>query len=282
MTDTHWFLQDQKLSQDPRFWEEIEAVFSRIGKISEPDLSFTQFIERYCADVPDRVKGMALAFVEGFDAAHPERAGVRGLAEEQEASAETEEERSFRVINGYDRVIEYLAAGLDATRCNLRLSTIVTEVRWQKDSVHVAAFSRGVRQTFEARCVLVTVPLGVLKAGVNETGAIRFTPELLDKREAIARLEMGSIVKIILQFREPFWETEQFATLQKGESLRDACFLHAHGPRVFTWWTMLPVRGTCWSVGRAAPLPTHYRNANLMRSSANPWPVSRSFSSWCK
>lgn len=264
VTDTHWSLQDQRLSQDPKFWEEIEAVFSRIGKISEADLSFAEFIERYCADVPERVKGMARAFVEGFDAAHPDRAGVRGLAEEQEASAKTEEERSFRIIDGYDRVIEHLAAGLDASRCKLRLRTVVTEVRWQRGSVHVAASSGEVQQTFEARRVLVTVPLGVLKAGVNETGAIRFTPGLSDKQEAIARLEMGSIVKIVLQFREPFWETEQFATLPKGESLRDACFLHAHGPRVFTWWTMLPVRANLlvgWSGGPSAEALSH-RNSD--------------------
>jgi monoamine oxidase len=255
IADTHWFLQGQTLSRDLKFWEEIEAVFSRIAKVSEPDLSFAEFLGRYCADVPERVKGMALAFVEGFDAADPQRAGVRGLAEEQQASAETEEERSFRVIAGYDRVIAFLAAGLDPKRCEIRLNTIVTEVRWEKGSVHVVGLSGGVQQTFEAKRVLVTIPLGVWKAGLSETGAIGFTPDLTEKREAIARLEMGSIIKIVLQFREPFWETEQFATLPMGESLRDACFLHAHGPRVFTWWTMLPVRANLlvgWSGGPSA------------------------------
>lgn len=270
VADTHWFLQDRKLSQDPKFWEEMGTVFEGIDKIPEPDLSFAEFLRCYCADLPGRVKEMALAFVEGFDAADPERAGVRGLAEEQQASEEAEEDRTFRVIDGYDRVIEYLAAGLDPVRSQVRLSTIVSDVSWQKGSVQVTAVCGGVEQVFEAHQALVTLPLGVWKAQAGQAGAIRFNPELPEKRQAIARLEMGSIVKIILQFREPFWETERFATLPPGESLRDACFLHAHGPRVFTWWTMLPIRANLlvgWSGGPAA-LELSHRDGDQVISEA--------------
>lgn len=260
VADTHWFLRDGQLSHDLQFWGKIEAIFSRIKKVSEPDLSFAEYLERYCADMPVNVKGMALAFVEGFDAADPRRAGVRGLAEEQEASDEIEEDRSFRIIDGYDRVIQHLAAGLDPSLCDVRLGTVVTEVSWKKDAVGVIALAGGTRQTYQARRLLITIPLGVLKAANGATGAIHFTPDLREKREAIARLEMGSIVKTILHFREPFWETEQFATLPSGESLRDACFLHAHGPKIFTWWTMLPMRSSVlvgWSGGPIAEALSH-------------------------
>lgn len=272
VADTHWFLKDGQLSRDPQFWNEIEAIFSRIKKVSEPDLSFIEYLGRYCADMSAQVKAMSLAFVEGFDAADPSRAGVRGLAEEQEASEEMEEDRSFRIIAGYDHVIQHLAAGLEPSRCNIRLSTVVSEVRWKKDWVEVVALSGGTRQTYEARRVLITIPLGVWKAADGEPGTIRFTPDLAEKRAAIGRLEMGSIVKTILQFREPFWETEQFATLPKGESLRDACFLHAHGPKVFTWWTMLPVRSNVlvgWSGGPSADALSHRKPEEVTRQALN-------------
>jgi monoamine oxidase len=177
------------------------------------------------------------------------------LAEEQQASGETEEDRSFRLINGYDRLIEYLATGLHPTHCNLRLNTVVTALQWEAGSVHVTALSGGTEQTLQTKRVLITVPIGVLKAADTETGAIRFAPELPEKRQALDRLEMGSIVKIIFQFREPFWETEKFATLPPDQTLRDACFLHARGPLVFTWWTLLPVRANvlvAWSGGPSA------------------------------
>ena len=260
VADTHWFLHDGKLSQDSKFWEEIESVLGKLDQIAEPDLSFAEFLRRYCADVPARVKDMALAFIEGFDAADPERAGVRGLAEEQKASSETEEDRSFRLIEGYDRLIQYLASGLDSGRCELRVNTIVTDIRWEKGSAQVTALSGGIKQQFKARSVLITIPLGVWKAAPTEPGAIQFNPDLPEKRRAISRLEMGSIVKIILQFRDPFWETEKFPTLADGQSLRDACFLHGHGPLVFTWWAMLPVRANVlvgWSGGPSAQKLSH-------------------------
>lgn len=270
VTDTHWFLHDGKLSRDPKFWEETEAVFGRIEKVTEPDLSFAEYLRRYCADVPARIKEMASAFVEGFDAADCERAGIRGLAEEQQASSESEEERSFRVADGYDRVIAYLAAGLDPARCNVRLNTAVTHVRWQANSAQVSSLSEGVQQSFRCQKVLVTVPLGVLQAADHETGAIRFSPDLPDeKRQATRRLEMGAIAKIILQFREPFWEQEKFSTLPEDQTLRDACFLHAHGPPVFTWWTMLPVRANLlvgWSGGPSAQTLSRRSEPEVIRA----------------
>jgi monoamine oxidase len=260
VTDTHWFLRGGKLSQDPRFWEETETVFKRVGRMKEPDLSFAEFLRRYCADIPQSVKELALAFAEGFDAADTERASTRALVEEQEASADIEEDRSFRLLNGYSQLIDWLAAGLDPHRVMIQLKTIVTRIRWEKGSSQVSYNSGDSKQTIRARHVLVTLPLGVLKAVADETGAVHFEPELPDKTAAIAKLEMGTIVKIILRFREPFWEREQFPTLEKGQSLRDAGFLHTHGLPVFTWWTMLPVRSNIlvgWSGGPAAQALSH-------------------------
>ena len=55
--------------------------------------------------------------------------------------------------------------------------------------------------TIQARAVVVTVPLGVLKRGT-----ISFEPCLPDPHErAIDRLGMGTLSKTFLRFREPFW-----------------------------------------------------------------------------
>jgi CRP-like cAMP-binding protein len=58
----------------------------------------------------------------------------------------------------------------------------------------------------EADRVLVTLPLGVLKAG-----AVTFEPPLPEaKRSAIDRLGFGTLNKIALHYPEPFWPTEQY------------------------------------------------------------------------
>ncbi len=61
-------------------------------------------------------------------------------------------------------------------------------------------------ETWNADCVIVTVPLGVLKSGL-----IDFDPPLPErKQEAIDRLGVGSLTKLILHFNEPFWPANQY------------------------------------------------------------------------
>jgi monoamine oxidase len=260
VNDTHWFLQDGTLSQDTHFWEETESIFEGMNKIAEPDLSFAEYLQKYCESAPPRAREMAWAFVEGFDAADAKLVGVRGLAEEQEASSEIDEERSFRLIDGYDRIIEWLAGGCDPTSNEFRLGVNVSSIEWERGAVTIRGSAQGVEQVWKAPKALVTVPLGLLKAEPSQIGAIRFDPPLADKQQAMAKLEIGAVVKTILEFGEAFWERESFATLAKDESLKDAGFLHARGPLVFTWWTMLPVRAPVlvgWSGGPSATKLSH-------------------------
>jgi monoamine oxidase len=53
--------------------------------------------------------------------------------------------------------------------------------------------------------LIVTVPIGVLRATADQKGAIIFDPPLADKVGACRHLESGHVVKVHLQFREPFW-----------------------------------------------------------------------------
>lgn len=94
---------------------------------------------------------------------------------------------------GYDQLTGYLARGLD-----IRFNTAVAQVRWGGPGVE-AVLASG--EALRADRVIVTVPLGVLKAG-----GIRFTPELpQDKQAAIERLSMGLLNKLFLRFEAAFW-----------------------------------------------------------------------------
>jgi len=78
----------------------------------------------------------------------------------------------------------------------VQLSTPVDRIAWGANQVSVST----ARGTLNARVVIVTVSTGVL-----DGQAIRFTPELPDwKREAIARVPMGALNKVALQFDRPF------------------------------------------------------------------------------
>src|SRR6185369_16897950 len=80
----------------------------------------------------------------------------------------------------------------------------------------------------------------------GKSGTIAFRPEPANLAAA-RRLEMGHVARIVLRFRERFWE--------RREELEQLGFLHSFDPVVPTWWTALPVRApllTGWSAGPAA------------------------------
>ncbi len=95
------------------------------------------------------------------------------------------------LTGGYEALTAALAVGLD-----IRLSQPVTAIEHDAIEVRVTTST-----TFVADRVIVTIPVGVL-----QTDSIRFTPALpVAKRAALARLEMGSLEKVVLRFAAPFW-----------------------------------------------------------------------------
>ncbi len=227
LPDDHWWVRGGKWQRDADFWGKMSEVFARIR--GGRDRSFADFL-RAQRSLSPRIKQMALAFVEGFNAAHADRISALSMRDQAEGG----ELKQFRIANGYDAVIAWLHAGLDPERATIRLGTAVTEIEWRRGHVRVRT-ARG--DELRAKAAVVAVPAGVLKAPV----AIRITPEPRETMRALAHIEVGHVVKIILRFRERFWD--------------DFNFLHAENADFPTWWTSAPVRApilTGWAGGHAA------------------------------
>ena len=97
--------------------------------------------------------------------------------------------------NGYTAIVDALADGLD-----VRLGQAVVAVDYGDGSVSV----RTTGGVLLAQQAVVTLPLGVLKAGT-----VAFTPPLPDdKLESIDRLGFGLLDKLWLRFDEVFWDDE--------------------------------------------------------------------------
>ncbi len=114
------------------------------------------------------------------------------------------------IAGGYSRLIEKLAENLD-----VRLGAPVERVEYSDKGVRVTTSE----ESLEGSHAIVTVPLGVLKAG-----AMEFDPPLPQpKAEAISKLEMGSFEKVALTFRERFWEGfSDLAEFNSNVALRNA------------------------------------------------------------
>jgi monoamine oxidase len=235
-----WCSSDGELSLCPGLFGEFEKVFAKM-KDSGPDRSFLQFLEDGAADLPEETRRLTLEYIEGFEAAQPERISEHALVRENMASEAIEGDRAFRVLSGYDGVIKAMATKFVAHSkkdgCQILLNIVVRAVRWRRGSVEVET-DAGI---FCADRTLVTLPLPIL-----QSGAVRFVPELSPKQQALAHLETGPVVRVILRFRERFWEKIE----ADGKSMANLSFLHSadvHAagsrsaiPQFPTWWTTMP------------------------------------------
>lgn len=121
---------------------------------------------------------------------------------------------------GYDEIPARIAAGLD-----IRFGEAVTRIVRSTEGVTVATAQGDVT----AASAVVTVPLGVLKAG-----SITFDPPLPDDVAGpVSRLGMGVFNKIFLQFPERFWPEDSYVIRALGEA----------GERWHSWYDMSAISG---------------------------------------
>lgn len=252
-----WVVRDG-FSRSGQDWAAVDELFGRMQSATGVDQTFDEFIAPLLNDEEWRAAAeLARSYVEGFDAARADRISIQALLREEAASAAIDGERSFCVVSGYDSVAQALRAGLDPDRALIRLGARVTAVDWSEGNVTVAVVSQlGSEATFlRARRLVVTVPLGVLRAPADSFGFVRFTPSLPEKEAAVARLEMGHALRISLQFRERFWENERLVHPPEGADFSRLGFMLTPGRPIPTWWTTYPLYTSTlvgWAGGTAA------------------------------
>lgn len=186
----------------------------------EGDMSFDEFLERR---QPGAETGtQARSFVEGFNAADAHRIGIAALAYQQQAEEEIDGDRSSRPLNGYDALPRHLATQAEQAGARILLRSPVVSLRWKPGTVTARTASG---ESFSAQRVIVTLPLGVLKAR-----SVRFDPEPVRILAAADHMEAGSARRLVLLFRSAFWK-------QKMPEMR---FLFAPGMTPPTYWTQHP------------------------------------------
>jgi monoamine oxidase len=248
LPDTHEIATAGRFKPMGDFWEMVDRMNHDLARrlaSRGKDFPVSEYLDS--ARVPAGRRGILRNFVQGFYAAHPDRLSAQSLAVETEARGADEQDevqgKQFRIANGGDALMKWLRDGLDPDRTEVRLSTVAEWVQWKRGAVTVTCRGGGDRAplpNLSARTALITLPLAVLKAGV-----VRFDPALPAKQRALAGLEMGQVFKIVLRFREAFWEKPEFLKERRAKAGSNGSglnFLYAQGAEVPVWWTSLPVR----------------------------------------
>jgi monoamine oxidase len=237
----HWHLRNGVLTKSGEFWSKVEAVMEEMSHYRGPDQDFMEFLNQYKRAHPvEDIEAIATLYVEGFHAAHANRISVYGLNTTNEAAEEIEDDKQFRIEEGYHRVVNALYDEAVAAGATFHLQTVVDAVSWKRNQVEVRTQES---QTVKARRLLSTLPLSLMQDFGEEAARVRFKPSLDDKTQAARNLSLGHVVKVVLSFREPFWED---LTVPGEDSepadLKKLTFVHAPAEVLPTWWTQFPVK----------------------------------------
>jgi monoamine oxidase len=255
-----WCERNGKLSQC-HFFERVERILRKMDD-GTPDESFLQFLDRCCprsqaSPEEKEARDRALDYIVGFNAADPCLVGVHWLVKGMRAENEIEGDRAFRPAGGYRELIAILRRQSLGFNANIQTGMVVESVNWNGGRAEVTARNGHGTLILTAPRVLITVPLAVLQAAPGETGALRFDPALpAEKLEAMTKLEMGKVIRIVLRFRSRFWE--DIAPLNGDfKSLSGMSFLFSQDRWFPTWWTAMPGKApfmTGWAPFRCAEM----------------------------
>ncbi|MBD0254608.1 MAG: FAD-dependent oxidoreductase [Cytophagales bacterium] len=242
MAGQSWHVRDGQAGPDDELPEDWPLLLAKLGALQQ-DVSVATFLETALSEPRHaRLRESVRKFAEGYDAADTRKASALALREEW---ATDEDSPQYRLPGGYHALIDFLAGDAAARGAQLHLSAPVREITWAPGRVE--AVTEGGRQ-FAARQVLVTVPLGVWQAGT-----LRFVPDVPGKLGAARQMGFGPVIKLVLEFREAFWERAD-ADRPNWRTFPGLGFLFSNAA-VPTWWTQLPDRTpvlTGWLAGPAA------------------------------
>jgi monoamine oxidase len=249
-------------------------VWARAGRW-RPQASFWPRFVRLCADIephgPDRsfaawlasrrrpsreTRVLARMLVEGYHAAPIAEVSAQSLAAAPEDAA-PQRNRQHGLAEGYDRILAWLLSSLAGAQVTVRLNTAVTRVRWSRGQVTVDGRTPWSTRLppLRARAAVITLPVGVLKAAPGTEGAVQFEPPLASKQRPLAAFAEAPVQRMVLRFRDAFWEEDSFVKDRAGP--RGVCpkYFHDPGAAFPTWWTSAPVGSallTGWAGGPAA------------------------------
>ena len=170
---------------------QFESALNAVRSAGTQTQSFqTVFNSLYPTQANDRLwKYMLSAFLEFNTGGDISKLSSKFFDDDEEYSGE-----DVIITNGYDKVTDFLAIGLD-----VRLNTRVSSINYTNAKISITA----TENNLDADYVIVSVPLGVLK-----NNSIAFTPALpTNKTNAISNTNIGNVNKFLLVWNIPFWDT---------------------------------------------------------------------------
>lgn len=234
-----WWHEGGQLEPVPDFWPRIARVARRIPW-RDRGWTFARFLREYGSKISARDRRMMQQYIGGFNAAPLDQISAHALRADR-AGAKLDD---FKLREPYARVLNALRDDCPRGLVRIRLRSVVRAIEWRRGSVVVHLQDR--RRSFRARAAVITLPVGVLRAG-----AVRFTPAIAARQKLVARLGWGYAVRVMVRFKPRFWSAPVLPAALRGTHGRNFGFINAAGQPVPTWWALsapVPVL-TGWAGG---------------------------------
>jgi monoamine oxidase len=178
------------------FLNSINDLRSQRDDENKQDISLQQVIDKILEDEDlDQEEIEILNFLLNTSIEHEYAASLKDLSLYYWDQGEGFGDDNLILPQGYNQLLNPLAKDLD-----IKLNQIVEKIEWNQN-IKITT-NQGI---FKSKYAIITLPLGVLKSG-----KVEFSPSLPDeKQEAIQRLGMGVLNKVLLKFPQVFWDDTQ-------------------------------------------------------------------------
>ena len=227
--EQHWLVQHGTRREIPDVWERIEGVMKQIGPRYTG--SFGGWLKRAGKSVSPEDRKLAETFVQGFQGAPLDQMSAHTLF-----AAASEDDEQSRIADGYGALVEALNRRLSREKVMLHLRTVVQHIEWKRGRVVV----RAGKGQWQGKAVLVTVPLGVLRAPSGSEGAISFSPDLPRIRRLWKKLTPGNAVRVVLRMRADVWTRGVVPSELRKNTGKAFGFLHSDESFFPVWWAEAP------------------------------------------
>lgn len=237
INDEMFRFEKGKPEKEKNFTEHWNKLIEKMSSLNH-DMPLNGFLNEFFGDEKyAQLRASVKSFAMGFDLADISTASTKALCREWSKEMDTQ----YRVDGGYKKLVDYLETRCRDNNCVISMNCCAKKISWSIDEVNILTMCSRI---YKANKLVVTAPVSVLQASVDNGNYLEFTPTIPQHIQAAKKIGFGAVIKIILEFTAPFWREKE----------KDIGFIFT-GEVIPTWWTQLPVENnilTGWLGGENA------------------------------